>query len=96
MLKGRNKNKSFVDFRVLAVDTVRSLDAMVLKMKSTMSAETWNAVMHTLRSEQVIEIDLLLNEITELSESAIEGITTKVKEAKQLAGIPLNNKLEII
>lgn len=92
----RNKNKSFVDFRVLAAEQQRSLDGMILKMKKTMRAETWNAIMSTLSSEQVKEIDLLLNEITELKEHAIEGITMQVKEAKIRAGIPLNDPDEIV
>lgn len=87
-----NKNKDFVDFRVLAADQQRSLDAMILKMKKTMRAETWNAIMTTLSSEQVKEIDLLLNELTELSAVSIEGIAKEIKEAKTKAGIPLNNE----
>lgn len=86
----RNKNKNFIDFRTLAADQQRTLDAMILKMKGTMSPVTWNAIMNTLSSEQVQEINLLLNEITELREDAIEGITKQVKDAKTRAGIPLN------
>ena len=85
-----NKNKNFVDLRILSADQLRSLDAMILKMKNTMRPETWNAIMKTLTSEQVREIDLLLNELTEIGENAIEGITNQVKEAKLKAGIPLN------
>ena len=89
-----DKNKSFVDFRVLAADQQRSLDGMILKMKRTMSSDTWHAVMSTLTGDQVKEIDMLLNEITELSENAIEAITNNVKQAKVNAGIPLNDPTE--
>ena len=82
-LAKENKNKSFVDFRILAGEQIRHLDGMILKMKKTMQPETWNAVMTALTSEQIKEIDLLLDEITVLSESTIEEITTKVKEAKK-------------
>ena len=92
----KNKNKNFVDFRTLAADQQRSLDAMILKMKKTMRPETWNAIMATLTSEQIKEVDLLLNEITELREDAIERITFQVKEAKVRAGIPLNDPDEVI
>lgn len=91
-----DKNKSFVDFRVLAADQQRTLDGMILKMKRTMSSDTWNAVMSTLTGNQVKEIDMLLNEITELSENAIEAITNNVKQAKVNAGIPLNDPTEDI
>lgn len=89
-----NKNKNFVDFRKLAADQLNSLNVMMFKMKSTMRPQTWNAIMNTLTSEQIKEVDLLLNEVTELSESAIEGITQQVKDAKIRAGIPLNNPEE--
>lgn len=92
----KNKNKSFVDLRILAADQLRSLNAMILKIKQTMRPATWNAIMSTLTSEQVKEIDLLLNEITELREDAIERITVQVKEAKVRAGIPLNDPDEVI
>jgi hypothetical protein len=89
-----NKNKNFVDFRALAAAQLNSLNAMIFKMKSTMRPETWNAIMSTLTSEQIKEVDLLLNEITELREDAIERITTQIKEAKLRSGIPLNNPEE--
>ena len=92
----RNKNKSFIDFRVLAANQLNSLNAMIFQMKKTMQPATWNAIISTLTSEQVKEIDLLLNEVTELREDAIERITTQVKEAKVRAGIPLNDPEEVI
>lgn len=88
------KNKDFVDFRILAADQQRSLDAMILKMKKTMQYNTWNAVMSTLTGEQVKEIDMLLNEITDLNDKAIESITNNVKLGKVNSGIPLNNPKE--
>lgn len=88
-----NKNKGFVDLRVIAGNHLNVLNAMILKIKATMRPVTWNAIMSTLTSEQVMEIDLLLNEITELKENAIEGITRQVKEAKIRAGIPLNDPI---
>lgn len=90
----KNKNKNFTDFRILAAGQLNSLNAMILKMKSTMKPHTWNAILSTLSSEQVKEIDLLLNEITELREDAIERITLQVKEAKIRSGIPLNDPTE--
>jgi len=89
-----NKDKSFVDYRVLASDQQRSLDAMILKMKTTMDTDTWNVVMNHLTSEQMQEMNLLLNELTELNEHAIEAITTNVKQAKVNAQIPLNDPTE--
>jgi hypothetical protein len=87
----QNKNKNFVDLRVLAAEQQRSLDAMILKIKRTMQPDTWNAVMNTLTGEQIKEIDLLINEITVLDDHVIEGITKNVKQAKIDAGIPLND-----
>ena len=89
-----DKNKSFVDFRILAAEQQRSLDGMILKMKKTMSSDTWNAIMNTLRGEQVMEMDLLINELTDISENAIEAITSNVKQAKVNARIPLNDPTE--
>jgi len=89
-----DKNKSFVDFRILAAEQQRSLDGMILKMKKTMSSDTWNTIMNTLRGEQVMEMDLLINELTDLSENAIEAITSNVKQAKVNARIPLNDPTE--
>ncbi len=90
------KNKSFVDFTILAANELNNINVMMFRMKKSMLPVTWNAIMNTLTSEQVKEIDLLLNEITELREDAIERITVQVKEAKVRAGIPLNNPDEII
>lgn len=92
----KNKNKNFVDFRVLAAEQLNQLNAMLFKMKKSMTPDTFNAIMGTLTSEQLKEIDLLLNEITELKENAIEAITYQVKEAKVRAGIPLNDPSEDI
>ena len=88
----KNKNKDFVDLRILAADHIRAMDAMILKMKKTLRPNTWNAIMSTLTGEQVKEIDLLMNEITELKEDVITNITEEVKEAKRKADIPLNNE----
>lgn len=87
----KNKNKAFVDFRILAAQHLNVMNVMILKMKQTMRPDTWNAIMSTLTSEQVKEIDLMLNELTELGENAIERITQQIKEAKFRAGIPLND-----
>jgi hypothetical protein len=90
----KNRNKNFVDLRIIAADQLRSLNATILKIKATMKPVTFNAIMSTLTSEQIHEINLLLNEVTELRENAISGITADVKRAKIAAGIPLNNSDE--
>lgn len=92
----KNKNKNFSDFRIIAADQINYLNGMILKMKKSMNTDTFNAIMSTLTSEQVKEIDLLLDEITELSEDAIERITYQIKEGKVRAGIRLNDPDEIL
>lgn len=90
----KNKNNSFVDLRIAAADQLRYLTSFMIKLKSSMKPETFNAIMKTLTSEQVQEIFLLMDEVTELREDALERITTQIKEAKIRAGIPLNNPQE--
>lgn len=89
--KAAKSNKSFVDLRICATDLLRSMDSYMFKVKKSMQIDTYNAIMNTLNSDQVREISLLMDELTELSATAIEKITISVKEAKVNAGIPLNN-----
>lgn len=86
-----NKNKDFVDFRVLAANQQRSLDVMLLNMKKTFRPETWNELMIIFSNEQLYEIDLLIDEIKELSTDTIERITQHIKQGKLENGIHLND-----
>lgn len=76
------KNKDFVNVKVLAGEQIRYMDTYILKIKKSMSAETWNGIMNTLTGEQVKEISLLLDEVKHLSENTIEQITGQIKEGK--------------
>jgi hypothetical protein len=76
------QNKDFVNVKVLSGEQVRYMDTYMLKIKQSMSSETWNAIMSVLTGEQVKEISLLLDEIKNLSDTTIEQITNQIKTSK--------------
>lgn len=50
-------------------------------------------IIDVLQSEQVKEIDLLVEELTNLSTETIEKVTETLKAEKELNNIPIANKL---
>ena len=76
------KNKSFIDFRSLAANQINGMNVMLLKMKGVMKGDTWNIINTVLTSEQVKEIDLLLDEIIDMKDFEIEQITNEIKLKK--------------
>lgn len=91
-----NKNKDFVDFRVLAANQQRSIDVMLLNMKKSFNSYTWNQLMIILSAEQFFEIDLLIDEVKELDADTIKRITEEIKKGKVENGIfpdNINDKL---
>ena len=77
------KNKSFQDIRTIAVDQLNTLNAAMFKIKRTMSGSTWNLLMKELSSEEIHEINLLLEEVVEMDAIDIEDITKQIKNWKQ-------------
>ena len=86
------KNKDFIDLRPHVADSIRKLDSLMLILKKTMQPKTFNAIMDVLQSEQVKEIDLLVEELTNLSAETIEKVTETIKEEKLLNNIQIANK----
>lgn len=86
-----NKNKDFVDFRVLAANQQRSIDVMLLNMKKSFNSYTWNQLMIILSAEQFFEMDLLIDEVKELDADTIKRITEEIKKGKVENGIFPNN-----
>jgi len=65
----------------------------MLTLKSTMQPLTFTYIMQVLQSEQVKEIDLLVEELTNLSAETLEKITNTIKEEKVLKNIEIINKI---
>jgi hypothetical protein len=77
------KNKNFQDIRVIATDQLNVMGAAMFKLKKTITNTTWNELMKELLSEDVHEISLLIDQITEMNAIDIEDITKQIKNWKQ-------------
>ncbi len=78
-----NKNKGYVDLRVLAAEQLRYIQSFLIRMKRTLTPETFNAVMTELSGPQIDEINLLIEEATYLEEEQVADIWKKVQEVRK-------------
>jgi hypothetical protein len=76
-----NKNKSFVDLRIPAANTTRSVDAMFLAMRSTMGPDTVRAIVDNMNGESVQEINILIEMLADIDHHTISGINDIVRKA---------------
>jgi hypothetical protein len=77
------KNKDFVDVRLVSGELIRALDAYMLKMKKSMKPEVWNEVMRVLSHDQVKELSVLLEVTSDLNVETVEALNEEIRKGKK-------------
>ena len=73
-----NNNKEFMDLRGPSADLIRGMDSYLMKVKKTMRNDTFNQIYKMLTSENIQEINILLENISDTSEKFLTDLNAEI------------------
>ena len=88
-----NKNKNFQDIRVVAADQINFMSSTMFKLKRVMHSDTWNTLMRELSSEDVHEINLLIDEVVEMELHEIEKLVKSIQDDRVKNNTPKDKNI---